>query len=460
MPIAAVPNYLDRDFRDASPAMRFGMYLPVWTERADQEAEIRDRANRGSREAEELREHLKRHGMDATIAAWTRRERNSLPGLWAKNEHASRKAWSDVAKLADRDRKLISKLIERQSAAAAVQEGAGTLLRLDALATAPFTTGLGNEHPLENGFAFLNPYGLPYLPGSGVKGVLRQAARELASGQWGETRGWIEEERYPLMEAEGKERRPVRGKNDNPVMLSMLDLLFGRDTPSGESEHVRGALCFWDVIPQIEGDSLMVEIMTPHQTHYYQKGDSPHESGQPNPISFLTVPPKSRFVFHVQCDLPHLQRLAPQLAESGHWKDPLESAFEHAFRWLGFGAKTAVGYGAMQRRGLRETVQPVDPASRETRAGSSAVPAAARSTEDTWPQAKLSFNPGTGEIKASFQGKTTVGVKGKEADALRAALGDRANRLKKDKEIKNVAVRVRIEGSNMITLLALAVDEQ
>ena len=26
----------------------------------------------------------------------------------------------------------------------------------------------------------------------------------------------------------------------------------------------------------------------------------------------------------------------------------MEAAFEHAFAWLGFGAKTAVGYGAME----------------------------------------------------------------------------------------------------------------
>ena len=42
------------------------------------------------------------------------------------------------------------------------------------------------EHPLENGFAFLQPYGLPYLAGSGVKGVLRQTARLLAENAFGE----------------------------------------------------------------------------------------------------------------------------------------------------------------------------------------------------------------------------------------------------------------------------------
>ncbi|CAK0782287.1 hypothetical protein CCP4SC76_860001 [Gammaproteobacteria bacterium] len=105
--------------------------------------------------------------------------------------------------------------------------------------------------------------------------TLRQAARELASGDWGETHGW-----------------------DNPAITN----LFGKECRDGDTEHQRGALIFWDVIPQIKGDSLTVEIMTPHQGHYYQNGASPHESGQPNPISFLTVPPHSRFVFHVQCN--------------------------------------------------------------------------------------------------------------------------------------------------------------
>ncbi|MEW6039543.1 MAG: type III-B CRISPR module RAMP protein Cmr6, partial [Pseudomonadota bacterium] len=130
--------------------------------------------------------------------------------------------------------------------------------------------------------------------------------------------------------------------------LSVVDILFGLEPKNGDTEQLRGALTFWDVIPQIKGDSLMVEIMTPHQKHYYQDGQSPHDSGQPTPISFLTVPPGSGFAFHVQCDLAHLKRISPELATDGQWKKLIEAAFEHAFQWLGFGAKTAVGYGAMQ----------------------------------------------------------------------------------------------------------------
>jgi len=269
MSIAAVPDYLGKDFSKASPGMRFGIYLKVWN---------RD---------------------------WSKTKEGPL---------------DEAKRLEPDDKKTMQAIFERQSLIFGSAIAETDKLRLDAIGIAPFTTGLGNEHPLENGFAFLNPYGLPYLPGSGVKGVLRQAARELASGDWGETLGWDE---------------------------LAITVLFGREGKDGDKDHQRGVLRFWDVIPKIQGNTLDVEIMTPHQKHYYQDGETPHDSGQPVPISFLTVPPRSRFVFHVQCDSAFLKHLASDLAADGRWKILLQAAFEHAFDWCGFGAKTAVGYGAM-----------------------------------------------------------------------------------------------------------------
>ena len=92
-------------------------------------------------------------------------------------------ALAEAKRLNKNDKKTLAAPRARQSQLfATVPAADGQCL----VATASFTTGLGNEHPLENGFVFLNPYGLPYLPGSGVKGVLRQAARELAGGDWGD----------------------------------------------------------------------------------------------------------------------------------------------------------------------------------------------------------------------------------------------------------------------------------
>lgn len=342
MPVAAVPAYLGQDFRDASPGMRFGMYLPIWTTRTDQEDEVHKRAEAKSGEGHEVKALLNR-GMDHAIQTLRQRPRRPLPGLWDKNDFAAKEAWKKVTQLSERDKDTMKELLGRQAASftASVQESAR--LSMSALAVAPFATGLGNEHPLENGFAFLNPYGLPYLPGSGVKGVLRCAAQELASSEWSDTHGWISEKIH------------VIGHSRDAVELSPIDALFGLESTHGSNQHVRGALTFWDVIPQIKGDALAVEVMTPHQTHYYQKkcdpkaGDSasPHDSGQPVPINFLTVPAGSAFSFFVTCDLAHLEHLAPDLAANDRWKALLTAAFEHAYQWLGFGAKTSVGYGAM-----------------------------------------------------------------------------------------------------------------
>lgn len=320
MPIAAVPAYLGQDFKDASPGMRFGMYLTLWGINRRTKASL-----------------WQTYDLDYEIRGQNGQERE------VKKENKV-SALNEARHLTERDRKTLAALGRRQLETFPLAGDSEGRLCLEALATAPFTTGLGNEHPLENGFAFLNPYGLPYLPGSGVKGVLRQAARELASGDWGDSMGWSMERAFLL--TAGRERIP----------LSVIDALFGLESGDGGAHHVRGALSFWDVIPQIKGDSLMVDIMTPHQSHYYQQkrdgkaggSDTPHDSGQPNPITFLTVPPESGFTFHVCCDLAHLRQLAPELAVDGRWKTLLATAFEHAFAWLGFGAKTAVGYGAMQ----------------------------------------------------------------------------------------------------------------
>ncbi len=338
MPVAAVPAYLQKEGQEfyltAPPGHRFLLYFAAWGDNLETDSadwRMKDRVPKMRRQQGQLVQQ----GWDdqpndqyacIVAACKTPAFDEERPRRTRPRTDPGLKPWLP----------LMNGLATRQSALAATV-APDNLLRLDALATAPFTTGLGNEHPLENGFAFLNPYGLPYLPGSGVKGVLRQAARELATGEWGDPQGW-----------DAFLPSPASGRGAGGEGLSAIDAFFGKEDSNNAQ---RGALVFWDVIPQIKGDSLMVEIMTPHQGHYYQQKEaagsiSPHNSGQPIPISYLTVPPGSGFAFHVVCDLTFLGRIAPALTES--WKALLTAAFEHAFQWLGFGAKTAVGYGAMQ----------------------------------------------------------------------------------------------------------------
>jgi CRISPR-associated protein Cmr6 len=403
MPIAAVPGYLlEKPLSEASPGLRFGMYLKLWG--VDQRS--------GQRLWKTHDVKYERRGPEG-------RER---PVPVENKEPALREA----CKLTSSDRRIMQALAQRQRALAEPFA--------EAEAVAPFTTGLGNEHPLENGFAFLNPYGLPYLPGSGVKGVVRQAARELASGEWGDTNGWSLSESCAL-----------RVGNEE-IKLSLLDVLFGREAPSGKSEHVRGALSFWDVFPQIDGERLMVEVMTPHQGHYYQGGVTPHDSGSPNPITFLTVPPKSRFTFFVLCDRAHLRRLAPPVAEGERWKALVETAFTHAFEWLGFGAKTSVGYGAFV-----PATQPAQVGDQPPAADPAAQPRAPETKargETVWERARLRYNANNGTLSAVGPGGATANAFAPRGAELLSRLPPEVQqRVRSNQFVQAVA---RVQGFNLI----------
>lgn len=215
--------------------------------------------------------------------------------------------------------------------------------------TAPLATGLGNEHPLENGFAFLNPHGLPYLAGSGVKGVIRRAAEELASGEWGETAGWSED---------------------------TIRILFGpcEEDPERDTHARRGALMFWDLFFQPASDKaplLTVEIMTPHHSGYLQSNGTPHANEQPNPIPFLAVAAGCECTLYVQCN----PALIPAEDETlrRDWQTLLAAAVEHAGEWMGFGAKTSVGYGrigqdeALRRKLAHEAAERAEAEARAAR---------------------------------------------------------------------------------------------
>lgn len=345
MGIAAVPNYLGQDFTGAPPGHRFGLYFSCWQQQD------------WAMEPDPRRTDDRDKGKLAALKKVTALDEYS--GLQLKAIRQRQKAVADLS--------------------------GDAVWRLSAQSTSPFMTGTGMEHPLENGFAFLNPYGLPYLPGSGVKGVLRRAAEELALGFYGDTGGWnmlslwflfgfepnsvyftapsaktataLREEaqhwhnayRNPetqdavprdLLEAfieialDKQSKQPYRA---NPFSL-LNDFI--TDQKLRDAIRNRGALTFWDVLPELYDNKLMVEIMTPHYSDYYQGKTTPHDSGQPNPIVFLALPPNSRFEFFVQCDKAVLPK-----SLRNNWQSLLEAVFQHAFDWLGFGAKTAVGYG-------------------------------------------------------------------------------------------------------------------
>ena len=327
----AIPNYMKKHLdgnQDIPPGHRFGLYFDVWRED------------------------------------------------WKKEDDKFGLLNKAIA-LPPSCRKMAENLHLRQKAIAMQQTD---LTYFAAKSISSFITGIGNEHPLENGFAFLNPYGLPYLPASSVKGVLRNAAEELALGLYGETEGWdmlsvwwlfgfecnsaiLSNKSYKIdvLDEEANRRRQAyqlwinKGDYDQNA-LKLMQQATGKQKLSNleffnslsDEIALQGAINFLDVYPQSQ--NLAVDILTPHHMGYFQGKNTPHDSEQPNPNLFVTIPPHAEFDFYCQCSK---KRLPKNLQDN--WQVLMEKAFIHAFDWLGFGAKTAVGYGQMQRNASSET---------------------------------------------------------------------------------------------------------
>lgn len=254
--ICAVPDYLQKVAKESNmpPGHRFNLYAPMWSNESFE------------------KENAIKVGKSGLL--------KKLSGNYS----------DDTIKLSD-------SLFNRQKLNAQKMNAAVFPLTLNA----PLAVGMGNEHPVENGFSFLSPYGLPYIAGSGIKGMLRSSALE------------------------------------NPdVSDEELIELFGSED---EAKPRKGALVFWDCFPQC--NKMAVEVMTPHNSAYYEGKESPHDQGQPMPITFLAVPVNTIMNLIVQCD----ERL---IKGNYNWKDKIEEILRFAEKWRGFGAKTAVGYGSFK----------------------------------------------------------------------------------------------------------------
>ena len=181
--------------------------------------------------------------------------------------------------------------------------------------TGPFVTGMGLSHPVENGFLWHHTLGVPYLPGSSVKGLIKAWARD-----------WLE----PDEEA-----------------MAIIDRLFGRDS-THEKGASSGSLIVFDALP-VEPVNLVAEVLTPHDggwriaTNVTPK-DAPADWISPVPIPFLAVETGARlqFAFGVRAN-----------AEAGD----LDLAYDYlsdALEWIGAGAKTAIGFGRFESDKRRE----------------------------------------------------------------------------------------------------------
>ncbi|MFP4598259.1 MAG: type III-B CRISPR module RAMP protein Cmr6 [Persicimonas sp.] len=201
---------------------------------------------------------------------------------------------SDATPVGERDQ-LVS-TVERRRKLVAAREGKSVKFTT----RSRFVTGLGREHPVENGFAWHPTLGTPFLPGSGVKGVVRAWAEQ-----------WLDE--------------------DDPSRED-VERIFG------VQEQV-GSVVFLDAVPTAP-TRLEADVMTPHYGPWYQQGppEVPADWHSPTPIPFLTVAAGATFHFGILPRHPDDEQAARDVEVAAGW-------LEKALNWIGAGAKTAVGYG-------------------------------------------------------------------------------------------------------------------
>lgn len=180
----------------------------------------------------------------------------------------------------------------------------------------PLITGTGESHPHEISMVFDRNIGIPYIPASGIKGIVRFC----------HILGLIPD----IPDDKLKKDKDGNLYFDDEESWTMVPDLFG-------TQSQRGSVIFLDGYPEKIPD-LHVDIMNPHYVKYYSEGQPPGDYLDPVPLKFLTVSKGTVFVFRVL-----IERNKSELA------DKIKTAFMKIFTEEGIGAKTAVGYGRFDK---------------------------------------------------------------------------------------------------------------
>jgi CRISPR-associated protein Cmr6 len=204
--------------------------------------------------------------------------------------------------------------------------------------------GLRRASVYETNMTLHHTHGVPYVPGSGLKGAVRSFILEEV----------FYERAVGTAEAPAGTDIEAAGLAD-PVFAS----LFGAPEESVFGEARRGRARFYDAYPT-SVPVVEVDIMNPHYRDYYMDGDAPTDDQDPTPISFLTVRDTS-FVFAVgaetEGDPPSevnatatspLLETTPE-AKRSSFLDLAQYWTERTLEEFGVGAKTATGYGYFTR---------------------------------------------------------------------------------------------------------------
>jgi CRISPR-associated protein Cmr6 len=164
--------------------------------------------------------------------------------------------------------------------------------------------GLGGNSVLETDLTLHHMYGIPFIPGSALKGL----TRAYATG---------EVEKSKKLEDDGPEVKRIFGTQDRS-----------------------GSVIFFDAMPVDEHIELKLDIMNAHYPKYYSEHQIPSNTQNPNPVTFLTVA-ATTFIFAVAPLRPTREKDRDDTKKAYEW---LQAAIKN----YGVGGKTSAGYGRFQ----------------------------------------------------------------------------------------------------------------
>jgi len=236
--------------------------------------------------------------------------------------------------------------------------------------------GLGNETVLENSMTLHHIYGVPYIPGSALKGIFRaffieecllkalpptfKADKQIIDLliETTEEKNCLKTDEKNAKKIEYKIKVKEQGQEhekrikitdelvnyNDDVWLARLDLarrVFG-------TQNNQGGLIFYDALP-LQFPALKVEIINNHFDKYY-KGDkkAPGDWEQELNINkFLTVEKNQKFLFALgkRSGLPKYLDISDDISNENNEFEICELELKRCLKDKGVGAKTAVGYG-------------------------------------------------------------------------------------------------------------------
>ena len=242
------------------------------------------------------------------------------------NEKEKKKALGEVIRI-NGDNELL-KILSIRRAAMLKEMGACSV---EMKTAGPLALHLSRGGTWENAGICLHPvYGFAYIPGSGIKGLVRSWAETVwAQAQENKKKAWNRIDDLFGYSTNSESHKFTSSKRETPGWR-----------PEGiDPEHPAsaGRLVFHDAWPKKVWPCLEVDIANNHHTKYYDGGNrsGPGDWEDPVPIYFLCVRSNTLFGFAISDRNPCSD-------------DTLEIASSwlvNALQTNGAGAKTAAGYG-------------------------------------------------------------------------------------------------------------------